>query len=145
MKYLWSLIRAVLEQGYAIAKDDAAGKYPTHEHLSARLDEAARERETEFEAMQLQAIAATPAENAEDLYYLQDSRQYLGNSIMWWRQGGAGYTSNIDEAGVFTHDQAYGQHRSRETDKPWKKSYIDVRTSRHVDHQKCDLTDRGAA
>lgn len=41
---LWSFFRRVLDQGRAIAMDERAGKYPTYEHLSARMDEAARER-----------------------------------------------------------------------------------------------------
>lgn len=45
---LWSFFRRVLEQGRAIAMDEAAGKYPTYEHLSARLDEAARERVEQY-------------------------------------------------------------------------------------------------
>lgn len=40
----WSLCRRILEQGMAIQQDYAAGKYPDYELLSARLDEAARER-----------------------------------------------------------------------------------------------------
>lgn len=46
---LWSLLRAVLEQGAAINQDSMAGKYPTYEHWSARMDEAARERADELE------------------------------------------------------------------------------------------------
>ncbi len=45
---LWSFFRRVLDQGRAIEMDNAAGKYPTYEHLSARLDEAARERVKQF-------------------------------------------------------------------------------------------------
>ena len=71
-----------------------------------------------------------------DLYYLQDSRQYVGNSMLWWRAGGAGYTTNLEEAGVFTQDQAFRQHRVRDTDRPWSKSYVDGHANRHVDHQK---------
>lgn len=48
---LWSLIRRVLDQGTAIQQDYAAGKYPTYEHLQARLDEAARERVPAFLAI----------------------------------------------------------------------------------------------
>lgn len=40
----WSFLRNVLEQGGAIRLDYDAGKYPSYEHYSARLDEAARER-----------------------------------------------------------------------------------------------------
>jgi len=48
---LWSLLRNVLNQGMAIQMDNANGKYPSYEHLSARLDEAARERLGELEAI----------------------------------------------------------------------------------------------
>lgn len=48
MSEQWSFFRRLLEQGMAIQRDDAAGKYPTYEHLSARLDEAARERDDEW-------------------------------------------------------------------------------------------------
>ena len=39
----WSWIRGVLLQGTSIQQDYHAGLYPTYEHYSARLDEAARE------------------------------------------------------------------------------------------------------
>lgn len=45
----WSFLRAVLEQGMAIQQDYTAGKYPDYEHLSARLDGAARERDAQLE------------------------------------------------------------------------------------------------
>jgi len=78
----------------------------------------------------------TESDQAADLYYLQDSRQYVGNSMLWWRAGGAGYTTNIEEAGVFTKDQAFSQHRCREGDRPWSKRYVDTLANRHIDHQK---------
>lgn len=40
----WGFLRNVLNQGMAIQMDYQGGKYETYEHLSARLDEAARER-----------------------------------------------------------------------------------------------------
>ncbi len=45
---LWSLIRAVLQQGEAIGLDHQNGNLGAFEHYSARLDEAAREREADF-------------------------------------------------------------------------------------------------
>lgn len=50
----WSFLRSVLSQGMAIQQDYQTGKYADYELLSARLDEAARERDTELEL----AIAA---------------------------------------------------------------------------------------
>lgn len=46
----WSFCRTLLEQGRAIQQDNDAGKYPTYEHLSARVDDAARERADEITA-----------------------------------------------------------------------------------------------
>lgn len=60
----WSFLRSVLEQGRAIAMDDAAGKYPSYEHLSARIDEAARERADELLKLFSQP-AASEARDAE--------------------------------------------------------------------------------
>lgn len=72
------------------------------------------------------------------LYYLQDKRQMVGNSMMWWRHGHAGYCCDVREAHVFTREEAYAQHRMRPTDVPWPKDYIDASVSHHVDHQRVD-------
>jgi hypothetical protein len=49
---LWSFLRNVLEQGCAIQLDYEAGNFASYEHYSARLDEAARERESQLAAEQ---------------------------------------------------------------------------------------------
>ena len=74
----------------------------------------------------------------EDLFYLQDSRSYVGNDVLWWRHGGSGYTTNLLEAGTYTKDKAQAQHNSRETDIPWPKKYIDEKTRPAVDMQYID-------
>jgi hypothetical protein len=76
-----------------------------------------------------------------ELYYLQDKRDYVGNSMLWWRAGGAGYCCDVREAGVFTKEQAFDQHRCRDTDIPWPKPYIDARVAHHVDMQRVKLTE----
>lgn len=65
-------------------------------------------------------------------YYLQDARTYVGNSMSWWRPDGAGYTCDIDDAGVYTGAQARGH---RETDVPWPVDVVLRNTKRHVDWQ----------
>jgi hypothetical protein len=47
---VWSFCRTLLSQGMAIQQDYETGKYRTYEEVSARLDEAAREREAEAAA-----------------------------------------------------------------------------------------------
>jgi hypothetical protein len=72
------------------------------------------------------------------LYYLQDKRQHVGNSMMWWRKGAAGYCCDVREAEVYTKADAYAQHKRRSTDVPWPKDYIDARIAHHVDFQRVD-------
>jgi hypothetical protein len=79
-----------------------------------------------------------PLSDEQQLYYLQDSRQFVGNCMLWWRKGGAGYCCDLAEAGLFTKEEAYRQHAMRETDVPWPKAYIDTRAALYVDHQRAD-------
>jgi len=68
-------------------------------------------------------------------YYLRDTRSVVGNCVMWWRKGCAGYSCNLDEAEVFSKEEAFDHHRQRETDVPYLKSAMDKIAKRHVDHQ----------
>ncbi len=70
-----------------------------------------------------------------DLYYLQDSRTYCGNDVMWWAKGKQGYTTDLRNAMVFTKEEAQAQHDIRETEIPWPKACIDERTRPAVDMQ----------
>jgi hypothetical protein len=46
------------------------------------------------------------------MFYLLDSRTVVGNCALWWRPDGAGYTTNLDEAGLYTYEAACGQRDS---------------------------------
>jgi hypothetical protein len=70
-----------------------------------------------------------------ELYYLQDSRSYVGNDVLWWAKDGKGYTTDLSKAHVYDRAAALAQHNSRPTDIPWPKAYIDVRTRPAVDVQ----------
>lgn len=72
-------------------------------------------------------------EGLEDLYYIQDTRSYVGNSLLWWAAGGRGYTTHLDEAGKLTLEQAMKQHEARGTDLPWPVSQIDRLARQTVD------------
>lgn len=74
---------------------------------------------------------------ADQLYYMQDKRQYVGNSMYWWAKDCRGYTCDIRNAQVFTMDEALSNSH-RETDVLWAVEYIDSRISHHVDVQHCD-------
>ena len=70
-----------------------------------------------------------------DLFYLQDSRSYVGNDVLWWAKGGNGYTTDLSKAQTYTADEAQRQHNARRSDIPWPKSYIDAKTRPAVDMQ----------
>jgi len=68
-------------------------------------------------------------------FYLQDSRGYVGNDVLWWAKNGNGYTTDLSKAHIYTKDEAVKQHESRYTDIPWPKDYIDAKTRPAVDMQ----------
>jgi hypothetical protein len=69
---------------------------------------------------------------SEKLYYLQDTRQVIGNCALWWRKNCSGYTVNLDEANTFTKSQAYAIHNVRNTDVPRLISEINKIAKLHV-------------
>jgi hypothetical protein len=71
----------------------------------------------------------------EDLYYLQDSRGYVGNDVLWWAKNGHGYTTDLSKAHVYTREEVIKKHESRYSDIPWPKEYIDNKTRPAVDMQ----------
>lgn len=78
---------------------------------------------------------------SEPLYYIQDKRSMVGNSMSWWRKGGAGYGCDIREAEVFTETRAKALiesdgHKYR----MWPKSHVDAHIQHHVDFQYLDHT-----
>jgi hypothetical protein len=70
-----------------------------------------------------------------ELFYLQDSRTFVGNDVMWWALGGNGYTTDLRQAQTYTREEAQAMHNARESDIPWPKEYIDGKTRPAVDFQ----------
>ncbi len=71
----------------------------------------------------------------DQLFYLQDSRSYVGNDVLWWAKDGKGYTTDLRKAHIYAKADAVAQHNMRETDIPWPKDYIDAKTRPAVDMQ----------
>jgi len=63
------------------------------------------------------------------LFYVQDTRQYVGNCCLWWCPAGKGYTTQINEAGLFTEEEC---KRMRPTDKPWPRHVVEAAVCHHV-------------
>lgn len=51
-------------------------------------------------------------------YYIQDTRTYFGDTILWWGPNGGGYTCKLVEAGLYTEEEAARIFRLRGTDVP---------------------------
>ncbi|WP_313237835.1 hypothetical protein [Delftia acidovorans] len=87
----------------------------------------------------LAAIGAAPAAPAVDAggdgWYLQDTRSYVGNDVLWWAKDGKGYTTDVSKAHVFTREEAFSQAAMRGVDRAWPKAYIDGKTRPAVDMQ----------
>lgn len=76
-----------------------------------------------------------------ELYYLQDKRTHVGNSMMWWETYGHGYVCDIRKAKVWTKeeiDDLWKNGSGGEKYRAWPKAYIDARISHHIDMQHCE-------
>lgn len=67
----------------------------------------------------------------EPLFYIQDTRTYCGNSVMWWRVDGAGYTTNLNEAW-----KVPASWKGRDTDKLWPCEEVNARATLQFDMQR---------
>lgn len=74
----------------------------------------------------------------EEKWLLQNG--YVGNSVLWWKRGMRGYTTNIDKAHIFTEEEAFSQHKVRNEDKPWPLTVV-LEESRRVFEPSNSMTD----
>ena len=65
-----------------------------------------------------------------ELYYIQDTRQIIGNCGYWWRPNGDGYCCALSDMGKYPGHKV--KHMSRETDVPWPCAYVEAHTVTHV-------------
>ena len=66
------------------------------------------------------------------LYYIQN-KGYVGNCLLWWREGGHGYTCNLDEA--WRVDEAKAREITavrRGEDVAWPVEEAEAMAQRHV-------------
>lgn len=78
----------------------------------------------------------SPQASAEPLYYIQN-KGYSGNSLLFWRESGKGYTCNLDDAWRLPKAQAEAICRDRPNeDVMWPVAVIDKATERHCNSEK---------
>jgi len=63
------------------------------------------------------------------MYYIQDTRQIVGNCILWWCAESKGYTCELGEAGEYSGTEAAGM---READVPWPVAAVRKVVVQHV-------------
>lgn len=66
------------------------------------------------------------------LYYILDTRSYVGNCGLWWGKRRSGYVCNIDEAGKYEQDEAFRIQSGRGTDVALPCEEVDALAVRHV-------------
>ena len=77
---------------------------------------------------------------APPLFYIQNARSPVGNSALWWRVDGHGYTCNLFNAWQVTKEKAARICRDRPgEDFSWPIEEIDRIAELHVDVQTLGL------
>lgn len=66
------------------------------------------------------------------MYFVQDKRQHVGNSVLWWGVDGGGYTCDLNKAGRYAGSRVRSM---RDTDVPWPVGHILEKATLHVDAQ----------
>lgn len=74
----------------------------------------------------------------KNFYYIQDSRKYVGNDVLWWGLNNGGYTTDLSKAEMYTREEAQKICKDRSTDIMWPVEYVDSRSQKVVDMQKLD-------
>lgn len=78
-------------------------------------------------------------------YYIQNKDAgFLGNAIMFWRKDCKGYTPNLDDAQIFSEEEAKKICKENSgKNKAWSKEYIDnnkgiqrIVDSQYLDYEK---------
>lgn len=67
---------------------------------------------------------------ASGLFYVQDTRQPVGDCALWWRPKGAGYTCELEDAGLYTAEEV--GRLPRPTDVAWPREVVEAAARRHV-------------
>lgn len=69
------------------------------------------------------------------LFYIQDGRQVVGNCIVFWREDGQGYSSDLKQAWRIPYEKALAIEQGRESEILWPCDIIDAHAKIHIDIQ----------
>jgi hypothetical protein len=65
----------------------------------------------------------------EQLYYVQQTNQVVGNCMLLWGIASQGYTTEVSKAGLYTKEDVQGM---RKTDIGWPKEVIERNVTTHI-------------
>ena len=71
----------------------------------------------------------------ERMYVVVDTRQIVGNSVLFWAHKRKGYTCDLRMAGLFDYEEAKSIEEGRSTDKMYPLSEVLKLVQHHVDCQ----------
>ena len=92
-----------------------------------RMDLELKEREREKKMMQLPD---------DEMFYVQDARDYVGNAVLWWGLNSFGYVTDLKRAQKYTKQEVIDRFgRGRETDVIWPASHVENAIREYVDIQ----------
>lgn len=77
----------------------------------------------------------------DEKYLVQDRRNYVGNSVLWWAKDHKGYTCDFDRVHIFTKDEILKYFiDGRDTDIIWSLTEAKKGLKTHIDAQKLDFS-----
>jgi len=90
--------------------------------------------EDELEARKrIEKIEALPN---DEMYYVQDRRNYVGNAVLWWGLNSSGYVTDLKKAQKYTKKEIVDKFaRGRDTDVIWISSHVETAVREYVDAQ----------
>lgn len=68
----------------------------------------------------------------DDQFYILDITHERGDLELWWKPNRCGYTSCLDQAGVYSRREAEQIQKIRGTDIPYSKAVVDAAAHRVV-------------
>lgn len=73
-----------------------------------------------------------PIVDESEAWVLQDTRDVVGNSALWWAKDCKGYCCDLERAHWFTREDAIDHERRRSTDLAWPLAMARRATETHA-------------
>ena len=94
-------------------------------------------RRIKYDQNKADRTAKVMAFPADTLFYVQ--KGYVGNCVLFWAEGGAGYTTRIDRAQIFKRDRILNEFTQYDYEiKIWPKPEVDAKLRLMLDSQDLD-------